>query len=407
MRVCVIHRYPFYDAVSTNPSLPYFVRELEVRGNDVLYLSYKSREPQRAASNVRFDSLPFTLIRKHTLDKYVKSLLFILLTPFIAYKVKKMNIDLIYCDDSLPFYGYLIKKFTRLPVVIRLGDLQTGYLFLNKGAAGKIAFKVSHKLEVNSWAKVDGLITISEPFERYVISKGLDGGKIATVLECVDTEIFKTMKPNLDVKEKYNLSQDSIILMYHGTVESPKGLDTLLKFVSPTLQRNKSVKLFIVGDGSALSNLKTLAKNLGISGSIVWTGWIPFSEMVDYINSCDIGIPMRGDNPANNFVVTSALLQYWACCKPVIAPKLEAVEGIVKDGENGYIFDFGKSNGFEEKLTRLLESEELRTTLGKEGRKTVDEKFRSEVIGRQKEKRKENFRGGGGLGELLKVDTTG
>ena len=382
MRICIIHRYPIQDAILTNPSMPYFLNQLS-KNHKVTYLSYKDIKPQKGIKDINFEYLPSTLSRKNSFDKYFKSLLFIFLTPFISWKIKKTKINIVYCDDSLPFYAYLIKTFTRLPVITRLGDLQTGYLFLKKGMFGKLLFKIFHKIEVHTWKTIDGIIPISKAFGKYVLSKGISPKKVTTVLECVDTDIFKPEKPSINIRKKYGLSKNDTILMYHGVVEPLKGLDILLKMIARTLKQNKNVKFFFVGDGSSVPKLKVIAKNLEIYDSVVWTNWVFFSEIVDYINSCDIGIPMRSDNFANNFVVTSALLQYWACSKPIIAPRLESFEEVIGDGENGYLFDFDNIKEFEEKLDILIKNAELRKITGENGNMLVNQKFESSKVGNE------------------------
>lgn len=382
MKVCILHRYPLSQAISTNPSLHDFLRILRSENIAVKYLSYKEdKEYEKKINDIEIVELPFALERDRALDKYIKSLLFILLTLYISYIIKKNHdIDLIYCDDSLFFYGYLLKKFTGLPVVIRLGDLQTGYLFLQKSKIHEFIFKILHFLEIRSWKKVDGLIPISRSFENYVESKGIRDEKIQMVPECVDVAKFSPHSKDKDIRKKYRVTEEEILLLFHGVVEPLKGLDVLLKYLSQAIQDVPTVKLMIAGSGSDLEDLKIKANKLGISQHIIWTGWVSFTEIVDYITACDIGVPMRSSNFANNFVVTSAMLQYWACEKPILAPKLEAISAIVEDGKNGFLFSFEDSDEFKLKLGKLIEDPKLREDMGKRGRELVVQEFDKQKV---------------------------
>jgi glycosyltransferase involved in cell wall biosynthesis len=384
MKVCIIHRYPISEAISTNPSILSFIENLRQRGYQTLYVSYRDRQLKYPKKDIEFKELPFYLNRTNNKDKYVKTLLFMFLSPWIAYWVRcDPEIKMVYCDDSLPFYGYLVKRLAGKTVVIRLGDLQTGYLFLKKSMAYRILFNIFHMVELYTWKKVDGVIPISEPFRRYVVSHGVPPDRTVTVPECVDTKLFKPGSPEINLRKKYLLGQNDILVLYHGVIEPLKGLDVLLQLLSENRQYLRNLKFLIIGTGSALPELKRLARRLKISEFIVWIGWVPFSEINDFLNSCDIGIPMRSDNLANHFVVTSALLQYWACAKPVMTPRLEAMEEIVRDGENGYTFSFNAHEEFGQKLQFLLKDREKRRELGQRGREVVLRRYQSVNIGKE------------------------
>jgi glycosyltransferase involved in cell wall biosynthesis len=384
MKVCILHRYPISQAISTNPSLLDFLKILHSKNIKIKYLSYKEEECEKKINDIEIVELPFVLKRDRVLDKYIKSLLFILLTPYISYIIKKnQDIDLIYCDDSLFFYGYLLKKFTKLPVIIRLGDLQTGYLFLQKSKIHEFIFKILHFLEIRSWKKVDGLIPISKSFENYVKSKGIKDENIQMVPECVDVSRFSPHSRNKDIRKKYGVREEEILLLFHGVVEPLKGLDVLLEHFSQAIQDFPTVKLMIAGSGSSLEYLKRKAAKLGIAQHIIWAGWIPFSEITDYIAACDVGVPMRSSNFANNFVVTSALLQYWSREKPVLAPRLEAISDIVEDGKNGFLFSFEDPSEFKLKLGKLIEDAKLRENMGKHGRELVVREFDKQEVAKK------------------------
>lgn len=76
---------------------------------------------------------------------------------------------------------------------------------------------------------------------------------------------------------------------------------------------------------------------------------------------------MRSDNPANNFVITSALLQYWAMGKTVLTPKLKVMCEVLEEGENGFLFDMNDPDDFALKLEKMMKRE-LRDRMGAKAR---------------------------------------
>src|SRR5205807_2708612 len=136
--------------------------------------------------------------------------------------------------------------------------------------------------------------------------------KVVTIPESVDTERFSPTEAR-EVRIKYGIPSDIVLLMFHGVIEPLKGLDTLLdNFSKLDANLTTKVKLMIIGSGASLRDLRKRASDLGLTDRVIWAGWVPFKRISRFINACDIGLPMRSGNFANNFVVTLALLQYWA-----------------------------------------------------------------------------------------------
>jgi glycosyltransferase involved in cell wall biosynthesis len=103
-------------------------------------------------------------------------------------------------------------------------------------------------------------------------------------------------------------------------------------------KKYKKLKFVVLGSGTDFPRTQLLVKNLGLS-NLILTGWVPYKDVPEYINACDIGIALRANNMANNFVVTTALMQYYACKKPVIAPGFEAIKEICKAFHDGSLVD--------------------------------------------------------------------
>ena len=145
MRVAVLHRYPFNQIVGTNASFPSFINELEKSGHQIYYLTYRDKQGEKV-SGVSYRELPFFFNRGNRKDKLIKTLLWTFLVPFLARQVKKNDqVELFYCDDSVPYYGFLTKLLVgKAKVVIRLGDLQSGYNFADQGAFKNFLFKYNN-----------------------------------------------------------------------------------------------------------------------------------------------------------------------------------------------------------------------------------------------------------------------
>lgn len=380
MRICVLHRYPISLARGTNSSFPLFVKKLVSRGDEVIFVSFKETEEGFGLDGVETREISLVLNRASAFGKLFKSLLFVLVAPFIVWSIhKQQKVDLVYCDDSLPFYAFLIKKIARTKTIMRLGDLQSAYIFADGSLVKKLIFGVVFCLEKMMWKNMDKVVVISRAFEDFLIENGIPPAKIANVPECIDLEMFKPREKSGRIRERYQVGNAPLV-MFHGLVAKMKGLDTLLRAIPEALKEIPQAKFMIAGDGTELKRLKRLAKELSIEQSVVFAGWVPFSEIPEYLAECDVGVPMRSGNLGNNFVVTSALLQYWAMGKPIVAPNLLAIRHIVKEKENGVLFEPDNAQDLSKKIVYLLRSLSRSAYMGRHGRIIVEQSFGAESV---------------------------
>lgn len=362
MNIAVLHRYPPSQAVGTNASFIEFLKKLVKMGHKVYYVTFKDRFGLPAIKGVKYITLPFYFDRGNNRDKKIKTWIWILLVPLYIWKMqKKYRLKLVYCDDSVPLYGFLSKIISpKSKVVIRLGDLQTGY---SLSESHPILFNISQVVEGLMWKKVDGLIAISKAFKNYLISKNIPEKKIKIVEESI----------NLDVKIHTQTRKSSkTVFLFHGAILKCKGLETLIDAFQVVSKRYKKVGLIIAGGGDQESTIIEKAKKIK---NIELTGWYDHQKLDEIMNKSDIGIAMRSGNMANHFVVTTCLLENWKYKKPVIAPNLTSIANIVIHGTNGLLFTPNSSSDLAEKMIFLIKNKNIRTKLAEEGHKTAEKIF--------------------------------
>lgn len=274
-RIAMLHRYPKDQIKQTNAAFPYLCRE----GVDVLTFRVFNRLNDKL--------------------KFLKSLAWILYAPWL---VAGRYYDVIYCDDSFPFYPALVKLMCpRSKVVIRLGDLHLMYY------TSGLLYNILHRIEVWTWRKVDKIITISKVMAQYVMKEMDQPWKVWVVRDPVDPADFPS---NVQVAEKK-------IVMFHGLLTRNKNVEILIEAADYL----PDIDFYIVGDGPEKKHLEQLS-----GSNVYFTGWKPFNVMCDYIATCRVGVALRSNNPGNEYVVTSPFLQYSVMGKPCLVTRRKVFE---------------------------------------------------------------------------------
>jgi len=277
---CVLHRYPKEQIKQTNASFTYFCDEFDI-------LTFK-----------KFARVDDKL-------KLLKSILWIFYAPLL---VIGKGYDLIYCDDSFPFYALLCKLVSpKSKVVIRLGDLHLMYYF--KGRILDFFLRIE-KLE---WDMVDMIIPISKSMTKFVNQRTRT--KAVTILDPIDKTFFPVIK-----------HEDNNTVMTHGLITRTKGIDVLLD----AAKLLPDINFVIIGDGPDKQRLESLAPD-----NVTFIGWIPFNKMHLAINKCTVGVALRNNNPGNQYVITTAFLQYSVMGKPCLVTRRK----VFKDMEYKWVFN--------------------------------------------------------------------
>lgn len=105
---------------------------------------------------------------------------------------------------------------------------------------------------------------------------------------------------------------------------------------------------------------------------IITTAWRKESEITD-LNQIDIGIMPLPDDEWSKGKCGFKGIQYMALEKPTIMSPVGVNTEIIQDGVNGFLAETQQE--WIEKLSRLIESSDLRRTIGKEARKTILERY--------------------------------
>lgn len=119
--------------------------------------------------------------------------------------------------------------------------------------------------------------------------------------------------------------------------------------------------------------LRVVGAELTIPGiDVECVPWTEDTE-AELIAQCDIGIMPLKDSPWERGKCGYKLIQYMACGLPVVASPVGVNAQIVREGENGFLAD-GPLD-WEIKLSQLLESSPLRSSMGMAGRVRVEQVY--------------------------------
>ena len=161
--------------------------------------------------------------------------------------------------------------------------------------------------------------------------------------------------------------QKENMILYSGRLEKQKGLEMLLDAFSQL--KDRTVSLFLVGDGSEKAFLQQYAQKLGIGERTVFVGYTKNIE--EYYRSAKLTVLSSYFEGFPNVLVESI-----ACGTPVVAFDLPSGPGeIIIEGQNGYLVEYLNVEALAHAMDLALQTEWSMAEI-----KKTAQRFRSSII---------------------------
>jgi len=143
-------------------------------------------------------------------------------------------------------------------------------------------------------------------------------------------------------------------------------LDDLIHAAHHVVKEHTEVRFLIVGNGDE-GRWKARVQKEGLGKNFRFIGSVPHEKVPSYIAGAKIGVNVFPNEPYYAAAQPLKLLEYMASGKPVVATNLPGTVEIVQQKSQGFLYDAERHEQFADYIVQLLEDEELRKRMGKEG----------------------------------------
>ena len=257
--------------------------------------------------------------------------------------VKEMHLDIIHVhtEFGVGMFAHACGKMLKLPIVLTYHTTYEDYThYINKynikmidRFAKSSVVKISRILASSSRLLIapsqktkDMLLRYGITREIKVIPTGLDLDKFNP--EFRDEAKIKAFRDRLSMKDHEKL------LVYVGRIAKEKSIDEIIEAFRLLRQNRDDIKLVIVGSGPSEEDLKALVKSYELEELITFFGKVDNEDVPRAYQMGDVFIS-ASTTETQGLTYIEAL----ASGLVVFARSDEAIKDLIKDGENGYLFE--------------------------------------------------------------------
>jgi glycosyltransferase involved in cell wall biosynthesis len=245
----------------------------------------------------------------------------------IKRQIREFKPQVIISNDILSTYlSYRAAKKHGIPTIYYIIDVE--YKLVPFGFLQPL----SRVIEGRNIRHADLVIAINEGLRDYAISRGAQPEKTLVLRAGIDEKRYDPAIDGTQVREKYGISRDDTVLFFMGWLYPFSGLKEVASELAK--KREGNVRLLVVGDGDAFTELAATVAEHGLQEQVVLAGRQPYEAIPGLIASADICLLPAHHNEVMRDIVPIKMYEYMAMGKPVIATRLP---GVMKE--------FGEGNG--------------------------------------------------------------
>jgi Glycosyltransferase len=308
------------------------------------------------------------------------SLLSNLKSCILLYKLmKKEQYDIVHVHT--PIAAAIARIAAKIAGVKHIVYTAHGFYF-HEGM-GKLAYLFYYNLEkyfaryFTDWL----LLQSKEDYELCLAKKFKTPDKILHISNGVDI-IYKFNPSLIDpgrkqrLKAELGLGLQDVVITFIGRFVREKGIFELLEAFHRLLSKFNHVKLLLIGDTlsserdqEAYQQINKLTSN----PSIVITGFR--KDIPELLSISDIFVL-----PSYREGLPRSIIEAMAMGLPVIATNIRGCREEVIDGHNGFLVEKCNADQLYEKMHQLVQDQDLRMTMGKNGRRMVEREFNEDIV---------------------------
>lgn len=345
------------------PRVDAIAKALIRKGHQAMVHAPIGTKTEEAEKSLGYKIIPMKFIDRNDPKKIIKYGLYNpILTINLIRIINKHKIDVVFSHNLISGFPSLIaSKFWKKKIVFDPTDFVVEFVGDSLEKKG-IVFKIIEKIESYTIRNSTYLLTNTKTIAKIIENKYKR--KPDVVYDCVDIEIFKLTKVEKP-KEFIYISQ--------GGMDPQDGLEILVEAVKRVSKQIDRFKVYMVGDGKVVPKLKKKIKEENIEKYFWFSGWVTQKEVNVLTAKSDVCLVILPNKISGRIRLTLRVLEYWACNRPIIGASLDAIKEVVKDGENGLLYEAENPKSLSEKMIMIYKDKEMYEKLKRNGYQTVQE----------------------------------
>jgi glycosyltransferase involved in cell wall biosynthesis len=261
------------------------------------------------------------------------------------------------------FAGVMLARRRGVPLIL---EVNTPYAQAWAKYFGINLERLARWLERRTLRAAPHVITVTHVQGRLLQEIGVAPERLTVSHNAIDPQWFDHERQN-DPGLRERLGLKGVVVGFVGTMNRWQGIPRFAEVIDSVLARQPDASFLFVGDGEFRQALEDTCRAKGQLQRVVFAGRQPHAKIPAFVAAMDIAVLLD----SNTYGSPMKIFEYWGMGKPVVAPSVEPVLEVLRDGETGLLIEPGNALQLADRIVQLAGDAALRERLGRAGRDYV------------------------------------
>lgn len=282
---------------------------------------------------------------------------------------------------------------TRVKRLLRTGDydivhaneahaVTAAWLGVRRGQIGRTKFVISRRvgypigpgaLAQARYRAAARIVAISKWSAERVVRSGIPAAKVTIVYEGVELPALPDTKRRKEARTRLEINEGEPLLGCIGVLSPDKGQEWLIRALPAIRREFPQTKLILAGDGPCRARLESLARDMSVSDSVIFAGFLEDVESV--YSALDVFLL-----PSMFEALSNALMSAMAHGVPSIAFNCGGPAEIIEDEKSGLLVQEKNPEAIANATNRILREPALAARFRQAGRARIEESLSAEKM---------------------------
>jgi colanic acid biosynthesis glycosyl transferase WcaI len=270
--------------------------------------------------------------------------------------------------------GWWLARCKRARFIFEVRDLWPESLAaVGVGNTDSIVYRSLARIAGFLYRASDHVVVVTPAFKEYLVQHWeVAPEKISVIENGVEAELFS---PRTESALRTELAADGkFVVSYIGTMGNAHGLETLIEAAAQLQNSAPNILFLLVGDGAEKERLVSQVRARGLT-NLRFVDQQSREKIPGYICASDACLVLLKKNEIFKTVIPSKMLEFMACARPVILGVEGQARKILEEARAGICIEPGNPSELAQAVLHLAADQQLRETLGRNGRRHVLQHF--------------------------------
>lgn len=223
---------------------------------------------------------------------------------------------------------------------------------------------LARRMEVESFRGAAAIVAVSEQVGSYIEeTSGVGRDRIHVIANGVDVAGFARSPGREELRRRLGYAAGDCAIGFIGSFKPWHGTAFLLEVFEEIAAMRADTHLFAVGDGPQRASLCERTATSPYGARVCLPGRVPHAQIPTWVAAADI-IVAPYDAIDNFYFSPLKVLEALAGGKPVVAPRVGQLVGLIEHGRTGLLYSPGDAAACRDAILALLDDPAGRRAMG-------------------------------------------